>query len=227
MFRLGHRLLRLVPFTQKMIDHVHISDVSKSSLTYLFRNGQNVDVAIAATPIVGYLIIQNDFSFALGLFTLAGFTDMLDGFIARNVPGQKSLFGSVLDPISDKLFVSVMFVTMTYATLLPWQLTAVVLSRDLCLIVGGLHKRYKSLEPPYSFKRFFNPEVSSMQVFPSRMSKINTVLQLCLIATSLSIPVFSLGELSTSLCFGLCWITAFTTVYSGLQYLSGKALRKI
>lgn len=179
------------------------------------------------TPVVGYFVIQHDFPVAFGLFVLAGLTDMLDGLIARNVPGQKSLFGSVLDPVSDKLLVSVMFITLSYVALIPWQLTAVVLMRDLCLIVGGFYKRYRNLEPPYSFKRFFDPEVSSMQVVPTRMSKVNTFLQLSLIASSLSISVFNLGELFTSVSVGLCWTTAFTTIYSGLQYVSGEALRRI
>lgn len=182
---------------------------------------------IIATPIVGYLVMQHDFPLAFGVFVAAGATDMLDGFIARNVPGQRSLLGSVLDPIADKLLVSVMFVTMSCVALIPWQLTAVVLTRDLSLIVGGFYKRYKSMEPPYSLRRFFSPEVSSMQIVPSTVSKVNTVLQLSVIATCLSIPVFGLGDLCTSVSTGLCWITAFTTVWSGLQYATGQAFKKV
>ncbi|KHJ84830.1 CDP-alcohol phosphatidyltransferase [Oesophagostomum dentatum] len=182
---------------------------------------------IIATPVVGYLVVQHQFPIAFGLFIAAGVTNMLDGFIARNVPGQKSLLGSVLDPIADKLLVSVMFITMSYAHLIPWQLTAVVLLRDICLLVGGFYKRYRSMEPPYTLKRYFNPEVSSMQVVPTLMSKINTILQLSLVAGSLAIPVFSLGEPSSQIAYGLCWVTAFTTVYSGLQYASGRALKKL
>ncbi|XGW04058.1 hypothetical protein V3C99_015308 [Haemonchus contortus] len=181
---------------------------------------------IIATPIAGYLVVQHEFPIAFGLFVTAGVTDMLDGYIARNVPGQQSLLGSVLDPIADKLLVSVMFVTMTYAALIPWQLTFVVLFRDLCLISGGFYKRYRTMEPPYSLKRFFNPEVSSMQVVPTLISKVNTVLQLGVIATSLSIPVFSLSGLA-SFSTGLCWVTAITTTWSGLQYASGKAMKKV
>lgn len=82
--------------------------------------------------------MQHDFPLAFGVFVAAGATDMvrykqpkhlydfnlhifsqLDGFIARNVPGQRSLLGSVLDPIADKLLVSVMFVTMSCVALIP------------------------------------------------------------------------------------------------------------
>ncbi|KAK5969646.1 CDP-alcohol phosphatidyltransferase [Trichostrongylus colubriformis] len=182
---------------------------------------------IIATPIAGYLVIHHDYPLAFALFVVAGVTDMLDGFIARSVPGQKSLLGSVLDPIADKLLVSVMFVTMTCTALIPWPLTAIVLIRDLCLIVGGFYKRYCTMDPPYSLKRFFNPEVSSTQIVPTLVSKVNTVLQLCVIATSLSIPAFGLGGPYTTLSAVLCWVTALTTVWSGLQYASGRAFKKV
>ncbi|PAV81701.1 hypothetical protein WR25_04731 [Diploscapter pachys] len=145
---------------------------------------------IAATPVIGYLIVVESFGTAFSLFLAAGVTDLLDGYIARNVPGQHSLLGSVLDPIADKLLISTMFVTMTYAALIPIYLTSIVLLRDVCLIVGGFYKRYKMMQPPYSLDRFFNPQVSSMQIVPTLVSKVNTVLQITLVAASLASPIF-------------------------------------
>ncbi|CAI2349062.1 unnamed protein product [Caenorhabditis sp. 36 PRJEB53466] len=182
---------------------------------------------IAATPLIGYLVVQHHFTPAFALFTVAGATDLLDGWIARNVPGQKSLLGSVLDPVADKLLISTMFVTMTHAGLIPLPLTSIVILRDVCLITGGFYKRYQSMDPPYSLNRFFNPQVSSMQVVPTMMSKINTVLQLSLVALSLASPVFEFSAGAQDAVFGLGCATAFTTVYSGLQYASGKAIKKI
>lgn len=52
------------------------------------------------------------------------------------------------------------------------QLTAVVLMRDVCLVLGGFYKRYQTMEAPHTMQRFFNPEVSSMQVIPTLMSKV-------------------------------------------------------
>lgn len=45
----------------------------------------------------------------------------MDGLIARNFRGQKSLLGSVLDPVADKLLVGTMFITCTYAALIPGE----------------------------------------------------------------------------------------------------------
>ena len=43
----------------------------------------------------------------------------IDGFIARNVPGQLSSIGSVLDPLADKLLACVLFVALTKVGYLP------------------------------------------------------------------------------------------------------------
>lgn len=182
---------------------------------------------IAATPLIGYLVVQHHFTPAFALFTIAGATDLLDGWIARNVPGQKSLLGSVLDPVADKLLISTMFITMTHAGLIPLPLTTIVILRDVCLIAGGFYKRYQVMSPPYSLNRFFNPQVSSMQVVPTMMSKINTVLQLSLVALSLASPVFGFVPAANDAIFALGCATAVTTVYSGLQYASGKAIKKL
>ena len=43
----------------------------------------------------------------------------IDGYIARNFKGQSSMLGSVLDPLADKVLISVLTVTLTMGGLLP------------------------------------------------------------------------------------------------------------
>lgn len=43
----------------------------------------------------------------------------LDGYIARTWPNQKSALGSALDPLADKILVSILYVSLTYADLIP------------------------------------------------------------------------------------------------------------
>ncbi|XP_030165934.1 cardiolipin synthase (CMP-forming) isoform X2 [Lynx canadensis] len=74
---------------------------------------------IGLAPVLGYLIIEEDFNIALGVFALAGLTDLLDGFIARNWANQKSALGSALDPLADKILISILYVSLTYADLIP------------------------------------------------------------------------------------------------------------
>lgn len=76
------------------------------------------------------------------------FVSQLDGYIARNWPGQASKFGSFLDPLADKLLVGTLYVSLTYTGLLPIWLTFMVLFRDVFLIAAAFVIRYISLPPP-------------------------------------------------------------------------------
>ncbi|TKR88042.1 hypothetical protein L596_012343 [Steinernema carpocapsae] len=182
-------------------------------------------IRIALTPVIGALVVNGSYTPACVLFTLAGVTDSLDGYIARNVPGQKSSLGSILDPVADKLLVSCLFVTLTYAHLIPLALTSIVIFRDVALISGGFYKRYKTMARPITLRRFFDPSVSSIEVTPTLMSKVNTALQLSLVALSLASPVFDFVDHPGMT--ALCMATGLTTVYSGLQYIGGHAMKKI
>uniref|UniRef100_A0A1I7YUJ3 cardiolipin synthase (CMP-forming) n=1 Tax=Steinernema glaseri TaxID=37863 RepID=A0A1I7YUJ3_9BILA len=180
---------------------------------------------IALTPVIGVLVVNSSYIPACFLFTIAGISDMLDGYIARNVPGQKSSFGSILDPVADKLLVSTLFVTLTYVHLIPLALTSLVILRDVSLIAGGFYIRHKTMARPITLRRFFDPTVSTMQVTPTLMSKINTLLQISVVALSLASPVFDfVDHIGMTM---LCATTGITTVYSGLQYIGGHAMKKI
>jgi len=51
---------------------------------------------------IAWLLLAERHGQALGLFAVAGFTDALDGFLARRFKWITRL-GSILDPIADKL----------------------------------------------------------------------------------------------------------------------------
>ncbi|XP_043912433.1 cardiolipin synthase (CMP-forming) isoform X3 [Protopterus annectens] len=148
---------------------------------------------IGLSPYLGYLIVEENFNLALGIFALAGLTDLLDGYIARNWANQKSVLGSALDPLADKILISVLYISLTYAGLLPVALTAMVILRDIVLIAAVFHIRYKTVPPP-----------------------ANTAVQLVLVAASLAAPVFHYID---SLFLQVLWyITAFTTTASAYSY---------
>ena len=56
--------------------------------------------------------------------------------------------GSFLDPLSDKILMTTMYLSLTYVDLIPSWLTSLVISRDLFLIYAGLYIRYMAVEPP-------------------------------------------------------------------------------
>ncbi len=91
---------------------------------------------ILLIPVFVTLLVYGWTRAALGTFLLAGLTDALDGYIART-RGASTRLGAFLDPLADKLLLTASFVTLTYKfpRVLPFWLTALVLTRDLLLIV--------------------------------------------------------------------------------------------
>jgi CDP-diacylglycerol--glycerol-3-phosphate 3-phosphatidyltransferase len=67
---------------------------------------------------------------AWGLFTLACFTDVLDGHLARR-RDQITAFGIMADPIADKALTGTAFVGLSVLGLLPWWATALILVREV------------------------------------------------------------------------------------------------
>ncbi|KAL3872909.1 hypothetical protein ACJMK2_036087 [Sinanodonta woodiana] len=175
---------------------------------------------IAVTPVIGYLIINGSFEWALGIFVLAGISDVLDGYIARNFKNQTSALGTALDPLADKVLISMMYLTLTLAGLLPVPLTCVVVGRDVLLVSAFFYMRYRTLPPPKTISRYFDVTRSTAKVYPSMLGKVNTGLQLSLVAFTLAAPVF--GFLNHPLLQGLWYLTAATTIGSGVSYVQSR-----
>jgi cardiolipin synthase len=152
-------------------------------------------------PVVSALLAQ-DFTSALIWFTIAGLSDGIDGFLARHF-GWQSRLGSYLDPIADKLLLVFSYLCLAHVDRIPEWLAALVVARDL-IILGGATAYYFLLEP--------------FEGQPSLISKINTFLQLLLVFLILVSPL--LPQETQSLRTGLIGLVAFTTVFSGLQYVS-------
>lgn len=171
---------------------------------------------ILLAPFLGHLIIQQHFHLSLALFTLAGATDLLDGYIARTWPTQKSALGSALDPLADKILISILYVSLTYADLIPAPLTALVIFRDIGLIAAVFWVRYKTVPPPVTLSKFFNPCYTTAQLKPTLFSKVNTAIQLFLVAASLAAPVFQYTDSVLLQC--LWYVTAVTTAATGYSY---------
>ncbi|KAK6098289.1 hypothetical protein MT418_002333 [Batrachochytrium dendrobatidis] len=179
---------------------------------------------ILMTPIIGYLIVQQSFTMACGLLAVAAFTDLLDGFLARQY-NQKTVLGSVLDPAADKILMVTLAVSLCQAGLVPFYLASLIIFRDIALVAATAFYRYISLSPPKTIARYFDVSLPSAEVHPPLISKINTFLQLALMAASISMPIIGLTEH----CFLTClqYATGITTIWSGLHYLISPNVIKI
>ncbi|MGK9146845.1 CDP-alcohol phosphatidyltransferase family protein [Plantibacter flavus] len=84
-------------------------------------------------PVFLVLVIQGHDLWALATLAFSGFTDLLDGWIARRF-GQITRLGRQLDPAADRLYIIAALLGLAARGLIPWWLLAVILARDLLLV---------------------------------------------------------------------------------------------
>ncbi|HKC57443.1 MAG TPA: CDP-diacylglycerol--glycerol-3-phosphate 3-phosphatidyltransferase [Vicinamibacterales bacterium] len=66
------------------------------------------------------------------IFTVASFTDWLDGYLARR-RRQVTWLGQVLDPIADKLLTSAAFISLVQLGLAPAWMVALIIGREFAI----------------------------------------------------------------------------------------------
>jgi cardiolipin synthase (CMP-forming) len=97
---------------------------------------------MAFVPCFVLLLIYGHPKSATVLFLLAGVTDGLDGLLARKLK-QKTVLGSFLDPMADKLLLTAAFVSLSIPSLplilhIPTWLTILTISRDFLIALSVL-----------------------------------------------------------------------------------------
>ena len=84
-------------------------------------------------PFFLILMSYEKYKWALLVLVFAGFSDGIDGLIARKF-NQRSSLGAYLDPIADKLLLSSSFIVLAFEKQIAWWLTILILSRDLLIL---------------------------------------------------------------------------------------------
>lgn len=137
---------------------------------------------------------------AFVIFTLASFTDAIDGGIARS-HSEVTELGVILDPIADKLLIISAFISLSIIKSLPidlripaWAVLAVI-TRDIIIIIGTLLI--------YFLK-------GKMPINPSYLGKITTFFQMIAIIAILAI--FKYNKF-------LIYPAVFFTIVSGIDYI--------
>ncbi|KAJ7534682.1 hypothetical protein O6H91_13G105300 [Diphasiastrum complanatum] len=125
-------------------------------------------------PVLAWMVLQELPYLALGGMLLAGVSDWLDGYVARRM-GIKSVLGSYLDPLADKVLVGSVAFSMAYAGLLHPALVALVLARDGALLVGAFLHRAHSLGWKWmGWGEFFRiSSDGAAKIEPLYISKVN------------------------------------------------------
>lgn len=87
-------------------------------------------------PFIVIYLVDGHYLWALILFVTAGFSDGLDGLLARRLH-QQTLLGQYLDPIADKLLLSTIFLVLSILHKIPWKYTVLVFSRDISILAAS------------------------------------------------------------------------------------------
>lgn len=152
---------------------------------------------------------------ATAVFVVAALTDWLDGYLARRW-NQTSPFGAFIDPVADKLIVTVVLVLILYKTPV-WYLVLPVI-----IIIGR--------EITVSSLREWMSELGQRNVVKvSYMGKLKTTFQMvsigCLILYKplFGLPIFKIGVVLLYVASGLTLSSMFIHLKAVWQMLSTKA----
>jgi cardiolipin synthase len=89
---------------------------------------------LVLVPVFAVLIVTEHDLWAIGVLMLSGFTDYLDGKLARRW-GQITRIGQMLDPLADRLYIFTTLLGLAYREVIPWWLVALLAARDAVLTV--------------------------------------------------------------------------------------------
>lgn len=157
-------------------------------------------VRILLMPLFLFFLAKENSSFWAGLiFLFLGFTDILDGLIARTRK-EKSLLGSLLDPLADKLLLSSTYLIFALTQRVPFWLFLIIGGRDLLLILG-------------SGLIYFRIGGSSIR--PRTLGKLSTIIQ----SFTIFVILFFLERIGPPIRNYLFYSTALVTLLSGIDYL--------
>ena len=136
---------------------------------------------------------------ALILFVIAAITDKIDGIWARSSK-QVTDLGAFLDPLADKMLVNLAFLVLTYQSIVPIWVFAIILVRDFAIDGMRMMLATHGITTPASF-----------------LGKLKTTVQMTALITILANQMFNndiiglLGDIALYLALTL-------TVISGVNY---------
>ena len=132
---------------------------------------------LCAVPLSVWLVLEHRFAQASSCSSPPALSDAVDGWLARRNGGGNAV-GALLDPVADKALLVTMYVTLAAVKVLPDWLAILVVFRDV-VIVGGVV--------------VLSLLGQAVLIRPLYVSKLNTALQIVLVAVSLLLAGFGLA----------------------------------
>lgn len=164
---------------------------------------------VASALPLGWAIERGAYPLALGVAALAAASDALDGALARRF-GWRTDFGSLLDPIADKVLLTTCFVALWWVQALPGWLLAVVLGRDLVIVAGA-----------FAWRGLIGP----LRGEPTVLGKVTTLVQLGFVLGVL-VRLAGVGVPAWVVQGGVGLVAA-VTVGSGIDYVVRWGVRAV
>ena len=118
-------------------------------------------VSFLRIPLALAFILVSDNNWRLAIVAAAALTDLLDGPLARRL--GSSVFGPVLDPIADKVFMAAAVGVVAFSGRLEWYEIVGVLLRDIVATVA-FAATFLSNEPRAIPARMSGKAVTTAQV---------------------------------------------------------------
>ena len=158
-------------------------------------------VRFLLVPPVVLLLLNHRYDAAMLVFALAGFSDALDGYLAKRYHWTSRL-GALLDPLADKLMLVSGFVALAWLGLIPPWLVGLIILRDVVIVTGAI---------------VYHMRIEKLEAAPSVVSKVNTLAQILLVLA----VMFSqaIQELPSFWMDVLIYGVLLTTLWSGLDYV--------
>ncbi len=159
---------------------------------------------IILAPFILIFLISGNYLICLLAFFLAGFSDYLDGYLARKFQAQSEI-GEILDPIADKiLVVFILFgLTVNLHSYLIAFLGSLIISREVAIA---------------ALRDYASRNNMSAKIQVTYIAKTKTTFQFL----SIFLYLFALSfkfNLLIIISDILLIITTILTIYSGYQYL--------
>jgi len=150
---------------------------------------------------VTWALLEGRYTLALALFFVAGVSDALDGFLAKQF-NWSSRLGALLDPLADKALLISCYAALAWTGILPVWLLALVVLRDVVIVAGAI---------------LYNYRVEKLDAQPTPVSKLNTFLQIVLVLLVIVHQATGYGE--TAWLDWLVYAVTVSIVWSGVDYV--------
>ena len=150
------------------------------------------------TPFIASGILTGHYGRAIVLLFAAGFTDVMDGYLARRFKISTRI-GAYFDPIADKILLGAIYISLGLAGAIPWWMVGIVFGRDMLILAMAAYGLL------FTQLRKFPPSV---------WGKISTFLQIGAALVVMGARAGIAAPVTLAL-----YLMVFGTIVSGIHYV--------